>query len=495
MSDTGATKQAAAAIAGNMAHESGGFIPGIREGGPFGQSSKPWPKGTVGKGYGWAQWTNSRPGGRYDAFIKSFGGDYNKIPSNADNYRFLMQELSQGNGGFISKGSGTSGSFAEFKKKTDVTNATVDFRKTWERAGIAHDEARINYAKKFLAQMAVGGRLAYDPGDKVKPSSPEYKEKFSGDSRWELREKKLGEYADGGIIAGAKRIIGQGKGFSDQCANTTRAALRAAGHPGAGKRTTKGDLDTPKGTAYNAPSFAASFGGSDMGTVIKNKAQIKAGDIILWKADVNKGGNVNKGAITHVGIAADDGLKHQYDHNVSRGFHYRPHWHSAAGTSWFAGIRLGGTGTIGEGDTSGGDTSGGGGGDTGGGEAPQEPKTVESMTRQLEDLLNQFGKAMADTNKGFQLPAQEKPTQAPAATPAGSIQPATSTSTKQLEKAKEMELKARRDKESDMFVPAPTIIQQTVQQPVINNVGQSNTVVIQGTPSPMLTGRPRRSNN
>jgi hypothetical protein len=145
--------------------------------------------------------------------------------------------------------------------------------------------------------------------------------------------------------------------------------------------------------------------------------------------------------------------------------------------------------------TGGGDTSGGGGGG-GGGEAPQEPETVESMQKKLEDLLNQFGKAMQDTTKGFQLPAQEKPqTSAPAATPSGSIQPATSVNAEQLRKAKEMEAKAVRDKESDMFVPTPTIIQQTVQQPVINNVGQSNTVVVRGTPSPMLTGRPRRTNH
>ena len=148
----------------------------------------------------------------------------------------------------------------------------------------------------------------------------------------------------GGIVAGAKRVLGKGRGIGDQCANTTRAALSAAGHPAATKRTNVGDLDTPKGTGYNAPSFAASFGGTDMGKVITNKSQIKAGDIILWRADRDKGGNINKGAITHVGIAADDGLKHQYDHNTSSGFHYRPHWHSSAGTSWFAGIRLGGSG-------------------------------------------------------------------------------------------------------------------------------------------------------
>lgn len=159
MSDTGATKQAAAAISGNMAHESAGFIPGIREGGPFGKNSKPWAQGTVRKGYGWAQWTNSAPGDRYDKFIASYGGDYSKIPSNSDNYKFLMSELMSGNGGFIRKGTGTSGSWGEFKQKTDVANATVDFRKTWERAGVAHDGPRIKYAKSFLAKMSGGGRV------------------------------------------------------------------------------------------------------------------------------------------------------------------------------------------------------------------------------------------------------------------------------------------------------------------------------------------------
>lgn len=148
----------------------------------------------------------------------------------------------------------------------------------------------------------------------------------------------------GGLLDGAKSIIGMGKGVGDQCANTTRAALKAAGHPAANKVTQVGDLDTPKGTAYNAPSFAASFGGSDMGQVITNKAQIRAGDIILWRADRDLGGALNKGAITHVGIAADDGLNYQFDHNRSKGFHYRRHWHSSGGTSWFAGIRLGASG-------------------------------------------------------------------------------------------------------------------------------------------------------
>ena len=53
------------------------------------------------------------------------------------------------------------------------------------------------------------------------------------------------------ILEGAKKIIGKKKGVGDMCAFTTRAALAAAGHSFAEKVTQKGDLDTPKGTAYN----------------------------------------------------------------------------------------------------------------------------------------------------------------------------------------------------------------------------------------------------
>ena len=34
------------------------------------------------------------------------------------------------------------------------------------------------------------------------------------------------------------------------------ASKRSAGHPASKKRTQVGDLDTPKGTAYNGPDFA-----------------------------------------------------------------------------------------------------------------------------------------------------------------------------------------------------------------------------------------------
>jgi hypothetical protein len=507
MSDTGATKQAAAAIAGNMAHESAGFVPGIREGGPFGRSSKPWPKGTVGKGYGWAQWTNHRPGSRYDAFIKSYGGDYNKIPTNADNYRFLMQELMQGNGGFISKGQGTSGSFAEFKKKTDVANATVDFRKTWERAGVAHDESRINYANKFLAKMASGGVIngKARPRRNAMVGLGEPTLNFYEKLEEKAQEKiSIQGFAKGGVLSTngrdsdlqlssqtpfSKYRLHHGKPDSDSYNKN-----RLGGSPIVPRdyvivrdfNNQSKDRGSPvvagvDGKVVHAAGYTVVIKGSNGKDRMQfhhfDKITASVGQMVNASTVIGLQGNKPSGAV-HVHLDATP-----TDHRA---------WSATQLGGQFDASSM--TEKGGSTDTGGGGGGSGGGG--GGGEAPEEPETVESMQKKLEDLLNQFGKAMSDTKKGFQLPAQEKPqTTAPSPTPAGSIQPATTVNAEQLKKAKEMEAKAIRDKESDMFVPAPTVIQQTIQQPVINNVGQSNTVVIRGTPSPMLTGRPRRTNH
>ena len=186
---------AAAAIAGNFAHESGGFIPGIREGGPFGKSSKPWQKGTVGRGYGWAQWTNSVPGDRYDKFIQSYGGDYNKIPTNEDNFKFAVQEMRT-----------TNKLTDNFKNMTDTAKATVWFRKNWERAGVHHDEPRISYAKGILEKMSEGGVVPLRmSGGNVKVDTGFHRRERSqvvetGLYRAKtLKEKKYKQYAAGGV--------------------------------------------------------------------------------------------------------------------------------------------------------------------------------------------------------------------------------------------------------------------------------------------------------
>ena len=202
MSDiNGITKEAAAGIAGNMAHESAGFYPGIREGGPFGKNSKPWPKGTVGKGYGWAQWTNAAPGDRYDKFIQSYG-NYNQTPTNEDNYNFLLKELNQGNGGFI------PGSLNEYKKMSDIDAATVYFRKNWERAGIAHDEPRIKYANDF-AKMQTGG-VANMSGSSSSSSSryAQAQEKFAEQIAAAAMPIIIPMPSGGGTTGGSNQVAG-----------------------------------------------------------------------------------------------------------------------------------------------------------------------------------------------------------------------------------------------------------------------------------------------
>jgi hypothetical protein len=140
------------------------------------------------------------------------------------------------------------------------------------------------------------------------------------------------------ILKGAKKTIGMSVGVRDECANTTRAAIRKGGLTELSNKLSKGDLDTPKGYAKNEPALAGSLAGSDIGKVIRNRSQVKGGDLIFWR-QYSKGGQYNIGAVTHIGIAADDGLKHQYDHSKAKGFHYRPHWDQYDGTEWFAAVR------------------------------------------------------------------------------------------------------------------------------------------------------------
>jgi hypothetical protein len=319
----------AAGIVGNLIQESSLVSDRIQ-----GSGMKRGPLKLDGvTGYSYPQWTSIDRQKNFAAYMESKGFDWrNRGATDEMATGFLAKEFK----GYMS---------SVFKNTKDAAAASNWVLFNYEKPadqGASEQRERAADSQAVLNKMAKGG--------KIPMNSPEYSEKWSGDGRDEMLKK----FSAGGkaIIEGAKKIIGKGRGSSNECANTTRAALTAAKHPAAGKTTAVGDLDIPKGSSYSKGlGFAASFGGSDMGTVIKDKSQVKAGDILLWKADRDLGGSSNKGAITHVGIAADDGLKHQYDHNVSRGFHYRPHWGSSGGTSWFAAIRLGGSGTIGPGET------------------------------------------------------------------------------------------------------------------------------------------------
>ena len=137
IADLGISSAQAAGIVGNFLYESAGMNPGEREGSPFGTPEKPPALGTIGVGYGWAQWTNSVPGDRLDKFLKSYGGDKGKIATDDDNYRYLMTEL-KGSESLKRKGVITGTYFPE----DDPLAASDWFRENWERAGVPADKKR-----------------------------------------------------------------------------------------------------------------------------------------------------------------------------------------------------------------------------------------------------------------------------------------------------------------------------------------------------------------
>ena len=197
-----------------------------------------------------------------------------------------------------------------------------------------------NLTNRRLTEAAAGGYAlpTFADGGQLDKKRKEHDKKASGDGR------PLRKFSEGGkaILEGAKKIVGYGKGSSNKCAESTRAALSAAGHPAAGLTTKKGDLDS-EGTKYNGPNFAASFAGSDMGTVIKSASALEAGDIVLWKG----GNGYPAGAITHVGIKGEG--NDLWHHGSGPGFRKASMYTSYGGQSFAAGIRLGGSGTIGSG--------------------------------------------------------------------------------------------------------------------------------------------------
>lgn len=277
---------------------------------------------------------------KYDAEAKSKGVDTTAPPRNRrDNVgRAAGGWISGPQSGYpVSLDGGGSTSFighgtewVGFKKAmggktgTDAFVVPFDTPATKNNPGLTG--SRMRQAKSggyAMPKFSAGGKAEQE---KLKKS-----EDFaSGDGR---PKKKAS--AGGAIVEGAKKTIGYGRGVGDQCANSTRAALRAAGSTFAGKVTKKGDLDA-EGTKYNGPGFAASFAGSDMGTVIKSPGALEPGDIVLWKG----GGGYGPGAITHVGIKGEGSSL--YHHGRKDGFRKTSMYTSHGGQSFKAGIRLGG---------------------------------------------------------------------------------------------------------------------------------------------------------
>lgn len=177
--------------------------------------------------------------------------------------------------------------------------------------------------------------------------------------------------ANGGIVSAAEQAISAGKQgpASPPCASWVRMVLGMAGNPAAHKTTAKGDLDPEKKTW--GENMAASFAGSDMGTVIRNASQLEPGDIVLQK---NTFGNFPTGAITHVSIASKN--KGKIYHQPTTGGAPK----EGGLFNFAAGIRLGGSGSIG--DVTSGDTS------TGGGTQEEDPfKLLDTAIGKLQTSL------------------------------------------------------------------------------------------------------------
>ncbi len=128
MKDFTLTPEQAAAIVGNLGHESGGFR--------FLQEKKPLVPGSRG-GYGWAQWTGPRRK-QYEAYCAR-----NNLDPAGDkaNYGFLFVELTTTEAKAI----------PAVKKATGLTAQVKGFELAFERAGIKHYDSRINYATQALA--------------------------------------------------------------------------------------------------------------------------------------------------------------------------------------------------------------------------------------------------------------------------------------------------------------------------------------------------------
>lgn len=162
MRDLGLTDFQAAGILGNLYVESGVISDRLEGKGTL--RGPCWPRGTVRKGYGWAQWTNGSGAtpnnpGRMDKFIDFVKTNFNNydIEKNAatdtQNYRFLIYELTKGEmKNILTRGGGRNNKWVGLKNTKTVEEATLDFMKSFERpnGALAHVPERINAATGAL---------------------------------------------------------------------------------------------------------------------------------------------------------------------------------------------------------------------------------------------------------------------------------------------------------------------------------------------------------
>jgi hypothetical protein len=140
--------QGAAAIFGNLGHESLGFTKL--------QEMKPTVKGSRG-GWGWAQWTGPRRKA-FEAYCKRTGKD---PASNDANYAYLFVELKGIEGS-------EAGAIARVVAATGLQAKVEAFEKAFLRAGVKHYESRLQWAR-IAVDAFREAELAVAPG---KPTGP-----------------------------------------------------------------------------------------------------------------------------------------------------------------------------------------------------------------------------------------------------------------------------------------------------------------------------------
>jgi hypothetical protein len=129
----------AAAIVGNLAHESNGFRTL--------QEVKPTVAGSRG-GYGWAQWT----GPRRREFEEYCRGAKLSPASDEANMGFLIHELRWG----------YNTALVRLRRTTELREAVIAFEMAYERAGVKHYDSRLTWARKALSMME-GSKLPSPP--------------------------------------------------------------------------------------------------------------------------------------------------------------------------------------------------------------------------------------------------------------------------------------------------------------------------------------------
>lgn len=140
MQDFGLDEQSAAAIVGNLGHESAGFTTL--------QELRPTVKGSRG-GYGFAQWTGPRRRA-FEAYC-----DRNKLSpsSNKANYGFLFTEL---------KGD-EKAAIPAVKNAVGLEAKVIAFEKAFLRAGIKHYPSRHEWAMRALVAFKASPEPAPKP--------------------------------------------------------------------------------------------------------------------------------------------------------------------------------------------------------------------------------------------------------------------------------------------------------------------------------------------